>query len=519
MLVPAIVGFLVMGLPASTFWEWQAGDPRFELASSHLSKNLLGQRNKLEPRLVSHESRGMSGEPVPLGLTLRGRDDGGVVVIAGLVPGMTLSNGSAVGPTLWKVSATDLANTWVGPPQNFVGAVKLEAELHLPDRATVAHRESIHVEWIAAGSASPEQVPIASPSADSEQIPIATGPAGPDQVPTASAPADSEQVPITTGPAGPDQVPTAPAPADSEHVSIATGPSDPDQVPIASALADSERVPIATGSAGPDQLAVGSAAADSEKATIATGPSDSSQMPAASTPVDTEQVPIVSGRAGPEQISVAVAPLQLFPAPQLLDHEEIATEVRENSLAKSERYAASGHEKPPTNSQARAREFIDTSGVAQIILPRWQSEPMADTRAVKQVVGGTLPASTGLMSQNDIRVAALPGNKAIQQASDPRSQHKSGASNSTSSRQIAKNRSKHEQITVTPPPITGATPSRLKPSGSPPSNASRPGVIYFPASGGPPVGFRPGFHRRGPPFPVVFFRPPMLPMYFPVGRL
>jgi hypothetical protein len=479
----------------------------------------LGQRNELEPRLVSHQSRGMSGEPVPLGLTLRGRDDGSVVVIAGLVPGMTLSSGSALGPNLWQVSAADLDNTWVGPPQNFVGAVKLEAELHLPDRATIAHRESIHMEWIAAGSAGPEPVSIGSPSANSEQVAVAIGPAAPDQVPTASAPADSQHVSTAPGPAGPHEVPTAPTPAVPEHVSIVTGPPAPDRGPTASAFADSEQGPIATNRADPDPRPVVSAAADSEEIPTATGPSNSNQMPIASAPVDSDQVPIASGPAGSAQIPVAVEPLQLFPAPQLLDNGEIAREVRESSLAKSEKYAASGREKPPTNSQSRAREFIDTNGVAYTILPRGQSEPGADTRSVKHIVGGTLPASTDLMSQNDMRVAALPGNRVVQQASDPRPQHKSGASNTTSSRQIAKNRSRHEQITVPPRATSGATPSRVKPAGSLPSNTSRPGVIYFPASGGPPVGFRPGFHRRGPPFPVVFFRSPMLPLYFPVGRL
>jgi hypothetical protein len=41
-LLPAIIGFLLGKLPVSTFWEWQAGDRTFELASSssHLMKDL-----------------------------------------------------------------------------------------------------------------------------------------------------------------------------------------------------------------------------------------------------------------------------------------------------------------------------------------------------------------------------------------------------------------------------------------------------------------------------------------------
>jgi hypothetical protein len=85
-------------------------------------------------------------------------------MIAGLVPGMSLSSGSAVGANAWQVPAT------IGPPQNFAGEVELIAELHLAD-ATIAHRQSVHIEWIAAAAAGPDPVAIASSPADSEQVP------------------------------------------------------------------------------------------------------------------------------------------------------------------------------------------------------------------------------------------------------------------------------------------------------------------------------------------------------------
>jgi hypothetical protein len=37
------------------------------------------------PRLVVDQTRGLAGEPVPLGLTIQGRVDGAVVIITGLV--------------------------------------------------------------------------------------------------------------------------------------------------------------------------------------------------------------------------------------------------------------------------------------------------------------------------------------------------------------------------------------------------------------------------------------------------
>ena len=166
-LLPAvIIGVAVIGVAVATFGVRQPREQSFELASSpsHLTNGL----SEGEPRLITHESRGTSGEPVPLGLRLRGTAHGGVVIIAGLVPGMTLSSGRALGADAWQVPAIDLAGTWIGPPANFVGAVQLMAELHLPD-ATIVHRQAINIEWVAASPSGPLQ---SSSRADSEQVTI-----------------------------------------------------------------------------------------------------------------------------------------------------------------------------------------------------------------------------------------------------------------------------------------------------------------------------------------------------------
>jgi BA14K-like protein len=113
------------------------------------------------PRLVVH-ARGIAGEPLPLGLTIEGGADGAVVIVTGLVPGMTLSTGDALDANVWQVPATDLANTWVGPPMGFVGMVDLIAELQLAD-ATVIHRQPIQMEWIATSPAAAAQVSTATP--------------------------------------------------------------------------------------------------------------------------------------------------------------------------------------------------------------------------------------------------------------------------------------------------------------------------------------------------------------------
>src|SRR5215218_4245054 len=377
MLLPTVIGFLVMDLPVSRFSPRQADDSTFDLASSssRFTADQPGQRDELEPRLVAQKSRGLSGEPIPLGLTLSGSAPGSVVVIAGLVPGMTLSNGSAVRSDTWQVPGTDLANTWIGPPQGFVGVVKLEAELHLPDRKTIAHQKPVHVEWIAAGPSDSDQVPIASAAANSEQRTIPTDRSDSDQMRVASTPGDSEEGPIETGPSGSDQVPVASAPADSEQGAIPTGRSDSDQTRVASTPAASEQGPIATGPSGSDQVPIASASADSEQGPISTGPSDSDQTRIASTPGDSAEGPIETGPAGPEQVSIAAPPPKVVPAPQQFDQDESATDLGEKPLAKGERFAASGDENPRTRSRASAREFIDATGLVHTVVPRSQSGP------------------------------------------------------------------------------------------------------------------------------------------------
>jgi hypothetical protein len=202
--------FLALEMPISSFSERQVGDHTFELAasSSRPMQDPPAQRT-VEPRLFARGSQGMSGEPVLLGLTLLGRADDGVVLIAGLVPGMSLSSGRAVGPDAWELPTTDLANTWVGPPVNFVGKVKLIAELHLVD-ATIAHRQSIDIEWIASAAASPEQTPTASAPVGSDPVPLAANLADLEQVSPAERPPEAVPAPqlldrdeIATGGEGP----------------------------------------------------------------------------------------------------------------------------------------------------------------------------------------------------------------------------------------------------------------------------------------------------------------------------
>jgi hypothetical protein len=99
------------------------------------------------PRLIVQSSRGHSGEPIPLGLTIHGPAEGAVIIITGLSPGMELTNGIEVDVDRWEVAATDVRYAWVVPPDGFVGSAALTAELRLTDDS-IAHRQAIHLEWV-----------------------------------------------------------------------------------------------------------------------------------------------------------------------------------------------------------------------------------------------------------------------------------------------------------------------------------------------------------------------------------
>src|SRR5204863_2912254 len=97
--------------------------------------------------------------------------------------------------------------------------------------------------------------------------------------------------------------------------------------------------------------------------------------------------------------------------------------------------------------------------------PRWQSGPRANDQHLKQVLGGTSPSSGSrdLITEDEPRLAALHGNNIEQEAASyPRSQHKSGASRSTPSRQIVKKRATQKKMAATSPPVPSSTASRVK---------------------------------------------------------
>lgn len=127
-----------------------AGVRQLELASSSarpVASSAVKRAEPLIPQLVVQNLQGNKGEPAPLGIRLAGQADGATIMISGLPAGTTLSTGTALGADAWQVPAGELANAWILPPKDFVGAADVSAELRIGDNA-VAQRQSIHLEWI-----------------------------------------------------------------------------------------------------------------------------------------------------------------------------------------------------------------------------------------------------------------------------------------------------------------------------------------------------------------------------------
>jgi hypothetical protein len=174
----------VIKLPLPGFSKRQAGDLALNSTGSSpmtASRREATPRSEPKPRLIVHAQQGNAGEPLPLGITMQGSSEEAVVIIRGTIPGTIFSSGSATGVDSWEIPATQLANTWIGPPSGFAGTLDLVAELQR-NGATLGEPQAFRIEWIAASPAISSEVPAAAPV--HEPVPdIATTTSVPEAVP------------------------------------------------------------------------------------------------------------------------------------------------------------------------------------------------------------------------------------------------------------------------------------------------------------------------------------------------
>jgi len=111
-------------------------------------------------------------EPLPLGISVTGSGQGGVLVIGGLPSGASLSVGQPLAPNGWWLTADELAGAMVAPPRGFSGEVELVVEFRRTDDRVI-ERQQVRLQWdaatltatpVVATSASPAPAPAGAPS-------------------------------------------------------------------------------------------------------------------------------------------------------------------------------------------------------------------------------------------------------------------------------------------------------------------------------------------------------------------
>jgi hypothetical protein len=84
---------------------------------------------KLAPKLLVHDTSGIAGEPLQLGVSVSAPSAGAIVTINGVAAGARITAGRRTSPNEWQVPAREIGNASVVPPGDFSGAMDLSIEL------------------------------------------------------------------------------------------------------------------------------------------------------------------------------------------------------------------------------------------------------------------------------------------------------------------------------------------------------------------------------------------------------
>src|SRR5215471_11485780 len=128
--------------------------------------------------LAIENQKGLTIEPLPLGISVADASGGETVTVAGLAEGTTLSLGTALGADNWLVTVADLDKTFVAAPMSFVGVMTAKVTLNSATGERLDTR-NIRFEWSKAepysaspaGQTEPTRGPIPATSGRAEPTP------------------------------------------------------------------------------------------------------------------------------------------------------------------------------------------------------------------------------------------------------------------------------------------------------------------------------------------------------------
>jgi hypothetical protein len=187
--VIGIIGIALLAFP----------DPMRKLVDSFGRIKPLGSA----AHLAIENQRGLTSDPLPLGISVTDGSGGETVTVAGLAEGTELSLGTALGSGSWLVPVADLDKTFVGAPTSFVGAVTAKVTLNSPSGKRLDTR-NIRYEWSTpepysappAGQTEPTRGPTPATSGRAEPTPAL----GPVQSPPVPETAESFAAPLRPAP-------------------------------------------------------------------------------------------------------------------------------------------------------------------------------------------------------------------------------------------------------------------------------------------------------------------------------
>src|SRR5215467_11549828 len=177
--------------------------------------------------LAIQNQKGLTIEPLPLGISVADGSGGETVTVGGLAEGTELSFGTALGSGNWLVPLADLDKTFVGAPMSFVGVMTAKVTLNSATGKRLDTR-NVRFEW---GTPEPYSAPPAGQTEPTRgPTPATSGRAEPTP---ALGPVQSPPVPETEPPAGqtePTRWPTPATPGRAEPTP-ALGPVQSPPVP------------------------------------------------------------------------------------------------------------------------------------------------------------------------------------------------------------------------------------------------------------------------------------------------
>jgi hypothetical protein len=115
--------------------------------------------------VIGKSAPGVVDDPIPLGISLVNAAADDVVVLSGLPPGSSVTNGGPSAAGGWHLFARELADAAIRPAPGFVGGTDATVELRRADRTI--DRQALHLEWTG-------RVPRAT--ADAGAPPVIAGP-------------------------------------------------------------------------------------------------------------------------------------------------------------------------------------------------------------------------------------------------------------------------------------------------------------------------------------------------------